>query len=195
MKTMEKKKELKRKAIVSAAQETFRLSGYIGSSMDVIAGKAGVTKQTLYRYFQTKELLFKASLEARREENQNLFLEGLNREDPGDGLTLFAVGFLKVHMSEDHLAGVRLLLAEGERVPAIARAHFEGGPQKINARLALYFKERFRIDDPEFAAKAFISTLLIQRMNIMTGLRKAPSQEELEGHARQTVQLFLKLLK
>ena len=194
MKKMEKKKKQKRNDIILAAQETFQTGGYVGSSMDMIAQKAGVTKQTLYRYFQSKELLFQASLEAKRVDARSQFIDELDREDTQDGLTHFAIGFLKVHMSEDHLAGIRLLVAEGPRAPAIARAHFAGSPKEVITRLTRFFKERFQIDDPRFATNAFISILLAKRMGVLIGLHKPSSQKELERHAKQTVRMFMKLL-
>jgi len=193
MKKMEKKKKQKQKAIILAAQEIFKAGGYVGSSMDVIAQKAGVTKQTLYRYFQSKEILFQASLEAQRKNVRSQFLKELDREDIQVGLTRFAIGFLKVHMSEDHIASIRLLLAEGVRAPAMARAHFEVGPKEVVTKLTWFFKEQFQVEDPSFASRAFISTLLARRMDVLIGLHKPLSQKELEQHVKQTVRLFVNL--
>ncbi len=193
MKKMEAKKELKRTAIIKAALEIFRTEGYIGAAMDDIARRAGVTKQTVYRYFSSKEELFQASLEAQRTETPRTFLEALDQEDPGAALTDFAVGFLKVHMSETHLATIRLLLAEGPTAPEMTRAFFAGGPENTEARLQIFFKERLSLPDPEYAAKALISTLLSMRMQVLTGLHTLPSPHEILHHAQRTVALFLAL--
>ncbi len=48
----------KREQIRAGAQRLFLSLGYERASMDAIAGAAGVSKQTLYRYYQTKDALF-----------------------------------------------------------------------------------------------------------------------------------------
>ena len=106
----------------------------------------------------------------------------------------FATSFLEVHMSWRHLAAIRLLVAEGPSAPEITRAFFAGGPRKSIARLAAFLQKRFDLDDPEHAAMSLISTLLALRMNVLTGLEAAPSQEVIAGHAQRTVALYLKFL-
>ena len=53
----------KREAIVRAAVEEFRASGYEATSMDRIAEVAGVSKRTVYNHFPSKEALFSMILE------------------------------------------------------------------------------------------------------------------------------------
>lgn len=49
---------IKRDQIRAAAQRLFLQHGYAGASMDAIAAEADVAKQTLYRYYPSKEALF-----------------------------------------------------------------------------------------------------------------------------------------
>src|SRR5262249_56151890 len=48
----------KRRAIMDAATTLFLRQGYPGTSMDQIAARAGVSKQTVYKHFADKERLF-----------------------------------------------------------------------------------------------------------------------------------------
>ena len=48
----------KRRAIVEAATEVFLDNGYRGASMDAIAARAQVSKQTVYKHVADKERLF-----------------------------------------------------------------------------------------------------------------------------------------
>ena len=48
----------KRRLIVEAATHVFLQNGYSGTSMDEIAARAGVSKQTVYKQFADKERLF-----------------------------------------------------------------------------------------------------------------------------------------
>lgn len=184
---MELKKERKREVILKAALEAFFSDGYLGANMDTIARRAGVTKQTLYRYFDSKEALLQASLEARREESGWGFLEELEREDPVAALNAFAIRFLELHLSDEHLSGVRLMIAEGARAPELTRTFYAVGPRRTQSGLRAFFTTRLPAEDPEYAAKMFISTLLSLRMNVLVGLCPVPSRDELIRHAKRSV--------
>lgn len=56
----EDKKQLKEEAIIIAAEKVFGDTGYQNSKMEDVARAAGITKVTLYSYFQSKENLFMA---------------------------------------------------------------------------------------------------------------------------------------
>jgi AcrR family transcriptional regulator len=53
-----------RRAIISAATEEFRASGYHGTTMAAIAERAGVAVQTVYFVFHTKAALLTAAIDA-----------------------------------------------------------------------------------------------------------------------------------
>lgn len=54
------KKQEKEGIIVDAAERVFGMNGFKNSKMDDIAQEAGITKVTLYSYFQSKENLYLA---------------------------------------------------------------------------------------------------------------------------------------
>src|SRR3546814_4544282 len=54
--------EYKHRAIQQAGTEIFLELGYEAATMDHIAAKAGVSKQTVYNHFQSKDGLFKATI-------------------------------------------------------------------------------------------------------------------------------------
>src|SRR6266567_3099344 len=56
----------RRQLLLDAAESVFLESGYSSASMDDIARRAGMSKKTLYRLFETKESLFAAVIAARR---------------------------------------------------------------------------------------------------------------------------------
>jgi AcrR family transcriptional regulator len=57
-------KQARRAEITLAAAEVFARKGFQGASMDDIAAAAGVSKGTVYGYFENKEELFYATFEA-----------------------------------------------------------------------------------------------------------------------------------
>lgn len=194
MKKMEKKKEQKRAAILQAAIETFRSEGYIGASMDAIASKAGVTKQTVYRYYNAKETLYAAMLAKQKERSSGHFIDELKRKDSREALLNFAKGFVKSHMSDEHLATMRLLFSEGPEAPELTQTHFAFGPKKVHERLTAFLNERFSLPDTEYAVKMLLSTLLSLTMNVLMGRNEPPTEEEMDEHAERTVDVFIRLL-
>src|SRR5690606_16501785 len=50
--------------ILLAAQHEFAVAGFDGARIDRIAREASVTKQLIYHYFQTKDQLYKMTLES-----------------------------------------------------------------------------------------------------------------------------------
>ena len=59
---MRKNTDQTRRRIIDAAYESFWRSGFTRTSVDSIAGRAGVTKRTLYSYFRSKDDLLAAVL-------------------------------------------------------------------------------------------------------------------------------------
>ena len=62
-------KEVKRDQVIEAARKLFHQFGFKKVSMDEIAKEAGVTKKTIYMYFESKEELLKYFIQ---EEIQNM---------------------------------------------------------------------------------------------------------------------------
>ena len=56
----ERRKESRPAELLSAALDLFVEKGYAGTRLEDVATRAGVSKGTLYLYFQNKEELFKA---------------------------------------------------------------------------------------------------------------------------------------
>jgi AcrR family transcriptional regulator len=60
---MQKRAQMTRRRILSAARRLFSLQGYHGTRVDAIARRARVNKQRIYAYFGNKEGLFVAVLQ------------------------------------------------------------------------------------------------------------------------------------
>jgi AcrR family transcriptional regulator len=70
-----------RKKIVLAAHEIFHRKGFTNTTMSDIAESLGVTKPTIYNYFDTKESLFIAVAEFERRILGDLILESFQDRD------------------------------------------------------------------------------------------------------------------
>lgn len=63
-KVLTPRSQRKREQILAAASELFMSQGYM-TSMDLIAEQAGVSKQTVYSHFKTKDDLFDTCIRAK----------------------------------------------------------------------------------------------------------------------------------
>jgi TetR/AcrR family transcriptional repressor of mexJK operon len=61
----------KRRAIIEAATTVFLSNGYLGTTMDEIAARARVSRQTVYKHFADKERLFSEIVTANVVESAN----------------------------------------------------------------------------------------------------------------------------
>lgn len=151
-----------RQRLILAAREAFMREGY-RASMDGIAARAGVAKQTLYNHFPCKEDLFGETACSASADIVVALDSGT--ENVRESLLLFARTFRERALGEEGLAMFRALTAEGLRFPEMARAFFARGPSLTVARLSDFLGRamgdgRFRQDDPQFAAEMLMSMLL-----------------------------------
>jgi AcrR family transcriptional regulator len=56
----QRRKDARPQGILDAALAVFAVKGFAASRMDDIARRAGVTKDTIYLYFESKEVVFKS---------------------------------------------------------------------------------------------------------------------------------------
>jgi AcrR family transcriptional regulator len=75
--------EATRSAILDAAVEEFSTHGYRRSSVDGVSRRAGVSRATLYQYWNSKEKLFRALVE-RLHEQHLAAMEAVLDDPPGD---------------------------------------------------------------------------------------------------------------
>lgn len=181
-----------RARILEAALDTFCEKGY-GASVDDIARRAGVVKQTLYHHYGSKESLFREALTGL----VNVLLVGLVARSGsvrGD-LLRFAESFQSQAMSEQGLALYRMLVAESPRFPELAKAVYESW-QLAGEELARLLHEamqrgELRQDEPAFAADMLISLLTgTQRDLHLFGMDLTCPQQS--GRTHRIVDCFLR---
>ncbi|MBE1282660.1 MAG: TetR family transcriptional regulator [Rhodobacteraceae bacterium] len=187
---IETRKKLKRRAILDAACDVFLVEGYVTASMDRIAAAAGVTKQTVYRYFSSKEELFGEALKHMREAGEEEFETHLTNPDTRAALLDYAVGFIRAHLSDSHLEVYRLLIAEGGKSPELTRTFFSVGPEDTDRELTAFFRQRLGVDHPETAIRLWTAMLLAPRNEVLIGL-PAPSVRQVEDHARMSLDVLV----
>lgn len=192
--------ERKRQAILSAARERFLETGYADTSMDAVASAAGVSKQTIYKQFADKERLFAAVLTADIEQAEgrtSTLVAGLaDADDVTAALHTFARQHIIEVLQPHLLRWRRVVIAEADRFPELARTWYETGPAKAHATLADQFslladRGLLRVPDPQLAAAQFNWLVLSIPLNeAMFGLA-LPSRSRLRRYADEAVGVFL----
>jgi AcrR family transcriptional regulator len=151
----------KRRQIMDGARTVFLSDGFDGASMNDIARVAGVSKGTLYVYFDSKEQLFEALIrEDRKQQAERLVFPG----DPGDARELlreFGSRLIEMMTRPDSIAHLRIVIAATGKFPRLGRAFYEAGPCHGVRNLAAQLVELRRagaldLEDPERAARQFI---------------------------------------
>ncbi|WP_338759497.1 TetR/AcrR family transcriptional regulator [Massilia sp. METH4] len=159
---MRKKTEEKRQAILAAARQTFRESGFETSSMDDIAMRAGASKATVYGYFPSKEALFlEVILDVGEAHGDAAFKELIASENLSDGLRRFGEQHLAFISTPGAIALARLAITEGGR-SGLGREFYARGPGAMIERLARYLegasqRGQLRKCDPNQMAEHLIS--------------------------------------
>lgn len=117
-----RRKEARPAELIAAALELFVEKGYAATRLDDVAAHAGVSKGTLYLYFESKEDLFKAVV---REGLLPALAEGeaLVRDFAGDSETLLreVAGRMWRLIGAQRIGGIpKLIFAEARNFPEIA---------------------------------------------------------------------------
>jgi TetR/AcrR family transcriptional regulator, mexJK operon transcriptional repressor len=192
----------KRLAILGAAREVFLAHGYVAASMDDVATLARVSKMTVYHQFTNKEKLFIAVMTeaiAQAEEGTHSLVESLATSvDLEPDLIAFARRHV-IEVIQPHLLRMRrVIIAEAERFPELARTWHRAGPERGHATLARQIEaldERglLHAPDPLLAAQHLNYLILSVPLNeAMFGAHDtSPSRRQLHHYADEGVRVFL----
>ena len=127
----------KRDQIREGAQRVFLERGFAGTSTDAIAAEAGVSKQTLYAYYPSKETLLADVLRHLIHEdpqNQLPEVEEIRldtREELRSALDSLAKGLIARLMQPDYLALIRVVIAETPRLPQVGYLFRSAVPEQL----------------------------------------------------------------
>ncbi|MGB7961759.1 MAG: TetR/AcrR family transcriptional regulator [Propionicimonas sp.] len=112
----------KREQILTAATRLFVRHGYTGTSMDAVVAEAGVSKQTLYRYFPSKADLLSSFIttELAPQEVFTAFPPEPNTgEELRQSLVLLAQSVTGRLLQPHITAALRLVISEAVRIPEL----------------------------------------------------------------------------
>ena len=151
-----------RSRVIQAATEVFIEDGY-RASIDRVAARAGVARQTLYNHFPSKADLFG--------EVVRLVTDALLVTLDGNGFTLrerllrFGIAYRLKLLSVEGLGFYRAVVSEATRFPELVDNFYRTGPMQTAARLAIILQramddKEIRQDNPAFATSMLLSMLV-----------------------------------
>jgi AcrR family transcriptional regulator len=184
----------KQEAIREAAQGLFLARGFAGTTTDAITTAAGVSKETLYRYYPGKDALFADVLGRLTVDNPRVSaLAVLESADPATVEELrIVLEDLAEHIAAsmfqpDYLALVRVTVAEAPRFPELGALFRERVPERVLAGLERLFRQaqdRGVIEPADARAAAFlfigplVARLFFDGLLAPSGATRAPTADE-----------------
>ena len=153
-------------AILQGAMQEFLVHGFAGTTMDRVTAAAGVSKATVYSYFQDKEKLFLALIEraiaSHRNKLDRLDPEFFQRE-PNQVLRDLANQFLdRVSDKPELLDLLRLTIAESKRFPILVQHLILDTDLQFVGIVSQYLRSRpdLQLGDLEATTRLFLGTLV-----------------------------------
>jgi AcrR family transcriptional regulator len=182
----ERQDSAKRRQIMTGAQRVFLAQGFDGASMGEIARQAGVSKGTLYVYFDSKEQLFEAIFEeeSRAQAEQVLSLDPADR-DVAAALTRFGCDFVRFVCQPSRLSPLRTIISIADRMPDIGRRFYEFGPAKGIGVVKAYLDAQIEagtlaIEDSAVVAAQFLESCIATTFKpLLFNFAGAPSEERI----------------
>jgi AcrR family transcriptional regulator len=190
----------RRQRVLDAAEGVFFELGYGSASMDDIARRAGMSKKTLYRLFETKESLFAAMVAARRAVLDAMIAGNECADDASaeEVLRSYLGKVARFVLAPRQAALYRLVIAESLRTPELAHAFYHEGPCKVRAVLEQWLARQHRagvlhVTDPERDAGMLCSMVIGElQMRLLVGALRAPDDALIDATVNRAVGLFLR---
>ncbi|GAN82636.1 TetR/AcrR family transcriptional regulator [Novacetimonas hansenii] len=188
----------KRAQILEGAARIFAEHGYEGASMSCIARNAGVSKGTLYNYFDSKAVLFCAFIEQCTREKLPLMFRRIDEgANMAESLEHVARALIQLITSPLSLMLNRIIISEAGNFPELAKTFWTNGPQKATSILAAWLARApqsslLDVPDPTFAAEQFYAlcqTHIAGRARMQLPVDTSP--EHIDFIAHSAVRVFL----
>lgn len=187
----------KTEAILDAAAEVFGERG-LAASMEEIARRACVSKQTIYNHYGSKPELIRAIVDRRVSEITAPLMLPEAADHPEEALAAYGRSMLAAVLIPRGISMLRMTVESAAEQPDLARAFFEAGPATSRRRLADFLRMeaengRLVVDDPELAAEFFASMVVgAHQMAQLLGVVRVLDAAQIDRVAREAALRFMK---
>ncbi len=186
------KSEAKAIAIREAASQLFMTDGIERTSMDAIAQAAGVSKQTVYSHFKSKDDLFRECIRAKIRD-YGLQTSGFPATATiDDKLRHVGSRFLTLLSDPEVICMFRLMIAEATAFPRVSEAFHETGPLATIEFMTEIFAAH--LDDEHLGLARRIAgefaALLKGEYMLLLGARDGIAADEIRDHVELTISQF-----
>lgn len=191
---------VKREQIIDGAKRVFMAVGFDAASMNDITREAGVSKGTIYVYFDGKEDLFAAMIERERAKVVASMKHVLqSNHGPIDAvLQDFGVTFVTHMCADKTVRGMKMVLSVSERMPALCHRFFSASPENGYTILRAYLDDKIAegllaIEDTDLASRQFIELCMpgLFKRRLFGWLPVPPDADEIERTVRSAIAMFL----
>jgi AcrR family transcriptional regulator len=189
----------RKQRILDGADTVFLERGFDAAGVNDICRAAGVSKSTLYVYFDNKEELFAALVEQKRdaifaEVRKELTTEGSLEQQ----LTGYLSRMSEILCADEVVRAQRTIIGIAERMPELGARFYEGGANRGKKTLCDYLTAKaadgqLSIDDPDHASYQLmeLATAGLLRQRLFGLRRHPPSDREISTTVKSALRVFL----
>lgn len=195
----QRRKDARPAEVLEAALDVFFEKGFAAARLEDIAARAGVSKGTIYLYFESKDDVFEALVRSIPMPNvEQLRALAADKTIPADKMLRRALTFMGGILRDDRMIKFpRLIIGEGGRFPKLAESYkrevISRGVAIIGAIIERGIEEgRFHNVDPQHAAFGAISPLLFTAIWRTTFERFDSAPLDAQAFVTQHIDTFLR---
>lgn len=195
----QRRKDARPAEVLEAALDVFFEKGFAAARLEDIAARAGVSKGTIYLYFESKDDVFEALVRSIPMPNvEQLRALAADKTIPADKMLRRVLTFMGGILRDERMIKFpRLIIGEGGRFPKLAESYkrevISRGVAIIGAIIERGIEEgRFHNVDPQHAAFGAISPLLFTAIWRTTFDRFDSAPLDAEAFVAQHIDAFLR---
>ncbi len=184
----------KHQAILDAASEVLAERG-ISASIEEVARRAGVSKQTIYNHYHSKTELVRILVERRRSVVTAALDEAPTDQPVEITLARYASAILQAMMTPGSLQLMRMAITSVSNMPELARAIYEAGIGAASRHLADYLSSRpeLEVENARRAADVFVGMATGRlQTRLLMGVESGFEADQITARASEVAARFVR---